>query len=116
MPPPHTQHARLHTTHTHAQADLPNYYGGLPPENPGSRWPKTSLGALRDGRRLTPEQFKVLMKICFECSGAFQAPGAPKQQVRGGGRGAGAQGACLFRLRARYTLQQKHQQQKHPVW
>ncbi len=33
-------------------------------ENPGSRWPKTSLAALRDRARLTPEQLQQLMSIC----------------------------------------------------
>lgn len=37
---------------------------GLPRENPGSRWPKTSLGALKDGARLTPEQLQTLNAIC----------------------------------------------------
>ncbi len=37
---------------------------GLPPENPGSKWPKTTLGALRDGTRLTPEQLQQLNAIC----------------------------------------------------
>ena len=33
-------------------------------ENPGSRWPKTSLAALRDCARLTPEQLQTLKTIC----------------------------------------------------
>ena len=37
---------------------------GLPRENPGSRWPKTSLGAVRDKQRLTPEQLTALIAIC----------------------------------------------------
>ena len=37
---------------------------GLAPENPGSKWPKTTLGALRDGTRLTPEQLQQLNAIC----------------------------------------------------
>ena len=37
---------------------------GLPKENPGSMWPKTTLAPLKDGRRLTPEQLKLLMDIC----------------------------------------------------
>lgn len=36
----------------------------LPPENPGSRWPKTSLGCLKEGRRLTPEQLRDLQSLC----------------------------------------------------
>lgn len=36
----------------------------LPKENPGSKWPKTSLGALKDHQRLTPEQLSVLMALC----------------------------------------------------
>lgn len=30
----------------------------------GSKWPKTSIGCLRDGRRLTPEQLVTLCRIC----------------------------------------------------
>ncbi len=30
----------------------------------GSKWPKTSIGCLRDGRRLTPEQLATLCRIC----------------------------------------------------
>lgn len=37
---------------------------GLPIENPGSKWPKTTLGALRDGVRLKPEQLQQLNSIC----------------------------------------------------
>lgn len=36
----------------------------LPAESPGSRWPKTSLACLRDGRRLTPDQLATLSAIC----------------------------------------------------
>jgi hypothetical protein len=36
----------------------------LKAENPGSRWPKTSLAALRDRARLTPEQLQMLNTIC----------------------------------------------------
>ncbi|KAG1677218.1 hypothetical protein FOA52_013416 [Chlamydomonas sp. UWO 241] len=42
----------------------------LPRENPGSKWPKTSLGCLRDGARLTPQQLSVLSDICRELSEA----------------------------------------------
>lgn len=41
-----------------------DYYSSLPKENPGSKWPKTSLGALKEGRRLTPEQLKTLNATC----------------------------------------------------
>lgn len=54
--------------HTHPgcrQASLPDYYSGLPPENPGSRWPKTTLGCLRDGARLAPDQLAALNRICL---------------------------------------------------
>jgi hypothetical protein len=33
-------------------------------QSPGSRWPKTSLAALREGRRLTPAQLQRLNEIC----------------------------------------------------
>ena len=37
----------------------------LKAENPGSRWPKTSLAALRDRARLTPEQLQRLNTLCM---------------------------------------------------
>ncbi len=37
---------------------------GLKPENPGSRWPKTTLGALRDGRTLSLGELRALREIC----------------------------------------------------
>lgn len=37
---------------------------GLPMENPGSRWPKTTLGALRDNKTLTKDDLTVLKAIC----------------------------------------------------
>lgn len=40
-------------------------------ENPGSRWPKVTLGAVKDGFRLTPEQFQELRKLCKEESECF---------------------------------------------
>jgi hypothetical protein len=43
---------------------LTDYYQALPKENPGSKWPKTSLGALKEGKRLTPEQLDKLNAIC----------------------------------------------------
>ncbi|KXZ55125.1 hypothetical protein GPECTOR_3g277 [Gonium pectorale] len=39
---------------------------GLTPEYSGSKWPKTSLGALHDKARLTPEQLERLNAICKE--------------------------------------------------
>ena len=43
---------------------LDRRHGSLPKENPGSKWPKTSLGAVKDGYRLTPEQLHTLLRIC----------------------------------------------------
>lgn len=45
-----------------------NSVTGLPKENPGSMWPKTTFGCLRDGRRLTPEQLATLLELC-RCEG-----------------------------------------------
>lgn len=39
------------------------------PENPGSRWPKITLGALREGRApLSLDELKVLSSICADLS------------------------------------------------
>ena len=39
------------------------YSSSLPPESAGSKWPKTSLGALKDGKRLTPDQLARLNEL-----------------------------------------------------
>ncbi|KAG2448458.1 hypothetical protein HYH02_006350 [Chlamydomonas schloesseri] len=44
---------------------------GLPAEYSGSKWPKTSLGALHDKARLTPQQLETLNSICREESAKF---------------------------------------------
>ncbi|DBA70060.1 TPA: hypothetical protein ACH3X2_012307 [Trebouxia sp. C0005] len=44
--------------------ELNSKHPELPRENPGSKWPKSSLGALRDNQRLTPEHLSVLLKLC----------------------------------------------------
>lgn len=44
--------------------ELISISGALPMENPGSRWPKTTLGALKDDVRLTPDQLTQLTEIC----------------------------------------------------
>ncbi len=36
----------------------------LPTESPGSRWPKSSIGCLRDGVTLTLDQFNALNQLC----------------------------------------------------
>ncbi|KAL4428307.1 hypothetical protein ABPG75_002396 [Micractinium tetrahymenae] len=58
----------------------------LPPENPGSKWPKTSLGCLRDGRRLAPDELARLIQICKEESAATfrHQPGVQQQQQAAG--------------------------------
>lgn len=54
----------------------------LPPENPGSKWPKTTLGAVRDRKRLTPEQLTTLNAICKEESAAFTETDRVKDALR----------------------------------
>lgn len=39
---------------------------GLPPENPGSRWPKTTLAALHDGQHLSVADLHTLRDLCDE--------------------------------------------------
>lgn len=41
------------------------------PEQPGSRWPKTTIGCLQDRARLTPEQLQALMAQCSSASERF---------------------------------------------
>lgn len=49
---------------------------GLVPEQPGSMWPKTSLGCLQDRQRLTPDQLAALLRVCRECSGELDGAAA----------------------------------------
>ncbi|MBI4659162.1 MAG: hypothetical protein HY735_09995 [Verrucomicrobia bacterium] len=46
---------------------------GIKPENPGARWPKTTLGALRDGRVLSLQEAGILRRICTELRPAVEA-------------------------------------------
>ena len=39
-------------------------FPALPPEKPGSKWPKTTLGCLKEGARLTPDQLRTLTQLC----------------------------------------------------
>ena len=39
-------------------------FPALPPEKPGSRWAKTTLGCLREGARLTPSELDALVELC----------------------------------------------------
>eukprot|EP00192_Tetraselmis_astigmatica_P021737 CAMPEP_0117659398 /NCGR_PEP_ID=MMETSP0804-20121206/6412_1 /TAXON_ID=1074897 /ORGANISM="Tetraselmis astigmatica, Strain CCMP880" /LENGTH=292 /DNA_ID=CAMNT_0005466055 /DNA_START=74 /DNA_END=952 /DNA_ORIENTATION=- len=47
-------------------------FPSLPAENPGSKWPKTSLGCLKEGKRLSPEDLTRLNRICTSFSRALQ--------------------------------------------
>lgn len=44
--------------------DIASAFPALKPENPGSRWAKTTLGCLRDIERLTPDTLETLGNIC----------------------------------------------------
>lgn len=46
--------------------DIGDAVPGLKPENPGSAWPKTTLGALRDDRDLDWAEVVALRAICHE--------------------------------------------------
>jgi len=56
-------------------------FEALPPENPGSKWPKTTLGCVKDGKRLTPAQLETLDHICQECSAALALDGHTMVEV-----------------------------------
>ena len=61
----------------------------LPKENPGSRWPKTSLGALKDKKRLTPDQLALLLRICREEGSLLRSGGLQPLEVN-------RAGLCIF--------------------
>ena len=77
---------------TQLKAVLERMHPTLPKENPGSRWPKTSLGALRDRKRLTPHQLERLLRICREEGALMQAGGLQPLEVN---RAA----LCIFECR-----------------
>ena len=66
---------------TQLKTVLERMHPTLPKENPGSRWPKTSLGALRDRKRLTPHQLERLLRICREEGALMQAGGLQPLEV-----------------------------------
>eukprot|EP00850_Spirogloea_muscicola_P002714 SM000010S04352 [mRNA] locus=s10:1079419:1087306:+ [translate_table: standard] len=55
-------------------------------ENPGSKWPKTSLACLRDGARLSPYQLVALRHICRQAPPALSCIGCT---LSGGGQAVG---------------------------
>ncbi|MEW5302617.1 MAG: hypothetical protein WDW38_008026 [Sanguina aurantia] len=61
----------------HLKQQLNSAFASLPKESPGSLWPKTSLGALKEGARLTPQQLDTLTSICKDVSSAFQSVTRP---------------------------------------
>ena len=66
---------------TQLKGVLERMHPTLPKENPGSRWPKTSLGALRDDKRLTPDQLQLLLKICREEGAHLQGGGLQPLEI-----------------------------------
>ena len=48
-------------------------FGGLCPEGSGSKFPKATLGALRAGKRLDPEQLQKLQGLCAAASARLAA-------------------------------------------
>ncbi|GMH39638.1 hypothetical protein BSKO_07536 [Bryopsis sp. KO-2023] len=58
---------------TKLKSDVSSAFPGLPKENPGSLWPKTSLAALKDKCRLTPDQLQQLNNICRDVSEGLTA-------------------------------------------
>ncbi|OAE35131.1 hypothetical protein AXG93_4461s1100 [Marchantia polymorpha subsp. ruderalis] len=57
--------------------DVDQELQGVVRENPGSKWPKTSVACLRDDKVLTLEQLSKLRRICSEESPALAASTPP---------------------------------------
>jgi hypothetical protein len=55
--------------------ELETLIPGLKQDNPGSRWPKTTLGALRDGRTLSLGEVRTLREICDELNAGIREDG-----------------------------------------
>lgn len=60
---------------------LQQLHPGLPNENPGARWPKTSLGCLKEKTRLDQEQLQRLIDVCKRCTRALAAEPGLQQGV-----------------------------------
>ena len=77
----------------------------LPKESPGSQWPKTSIGCLRDGVTLTKEQFERLKGLCEEwTSSKFGLLVSPKIAMDSASI-AIYENRCLERLVSLQTIQ-----------
>ncbi len=77
------------------KAGLEAAHAGLPRENPGSRWPKATLGMLGDARRLLPDQLARLNALCA-C--------APPPAMGSQGSGLGLLQAVRVRFTAAHVL------------
>ncbi|WP_020529249.1 hypothetical protein [Flexithrix dorotheae] len=55
------------------KAEIDRKITGLSPENPGSKWPKTTLGCLKAGESLSDQDILVLKNICDEMSTKIDA-------------------------------------------
>ena len=69
--------------------DIASAFPALKPENPGSRWAKTTLGCLRDTKRLTPEQLERLGNICARFRSPLNEPTVSRQYPDDDGDGSG---------------------------
>lgn len=47
--------------------------GSLKPENTGTKWPKTTLGCLNDGKKLSREELKTIRKLCDTANAKLDA-------------------------------------------
>ncbi|CAK9857551.1 unnamed protein product [Sphagnum jensenii] len=61
----------------HLKEHIDEEYPGLVKENPGSKWPKTSLACLRDNQRLSMEQLQRLHDICSKESVTLASTSEP---------------------------------------
>jgi hypothetical protein len=53
------------------RADAKRALRPLVPENDGSKWPKTTLAALKDGRELSLEELQRLRSVCLNSATIF---------------------------------------------
>ena len=74
-PPPSLSSSGFPPALESLKASIDAAHPGLPRENPGARWPKTTLACLRDGVRLTPDQLAALTALCKAESAAFHYEG-----------------------------------------
>jgi hypothetical protein len=63
------------------KTQLEHHFRGIPAENEGSKWPKTTIGALRKGRSVRLAELRTLRRLCTEHSSRLPGQEAHRLSV-----------------------------------